>query len=347
MSHNLPDVTSICLKLRSSIININIDGNSCTLHSIHPITYRLIHISNMQYSDTIFRRISYIIYAIFIVVLIILNVFLTRRILFLNYESSRYSYYMCTQILNESEHYLVDWLDHQFNVLGFKNVCLINVGHPLSMSLRNRFRIAYVEKKNRIQEFHYCLSSCFIDEPMSGKDLLMIQDIDEYLNVRKADVIFDNYHNYEQFHFKEIRYGYVLETDNEIMNHSLRKTNLWRKPHHLLGEYEENDIKDLFKCQVYDKWPSCSEGNGKEMIRVDAIKSLGVHFHESNYNSTRRLYIDIKEIRINHYIMRTKEDAIRSAQKWNKIGSRLGQIKTNKWFRIVFDDTVTESKRLM
>jgi hypothetical protein len=55
----------------------------------------------------------------------------------------------------------------------------------------------------------------------------------------------------------------------------------------------------------------------------------------------------MKKIRLNHYMMRTKEDAMRSAEKWNKIGSRLGQIAVNSWFRIVFDDSITESKRLI
>ncbi len=121
--------------------------------------------------------------------------------------NSHYSYYVCTQIYNESEHYLIDWLDYQFNVIGFKNVCVINTGQPLSISLRKKFPIAYVEKKNRFQQFNYCLSSCFLDKPMRPDDMLMIQDIDEYLNVRKPDEIFKNRYNYDQFHFNEIRYG--------------------------------------------------------------------------------------------------------------------------------------------
>jgi hypothetical protein len=128
------------------------------------------------------------------------------RLTFIN-VNSRYSYYVCTQIFNESEHYLSDWLDHQFNVVGFKNVCLINVGPPLSASLRKQFPIAYIEKKNISQDFNYCLTSCFVDKPMRSKDLLMIQDIDEYINVRKSDEISKNYDKYDQFHFTEIRYG--------------------------------------------------------------------------------------------------------------------------------------------
>ena len=121
-----------------------------------------------------------------------------------------YSYYICTQIYNESEHYLADWLDHQFNVVGFKNVCVINTGQPLSGAIRQKFPFAYVEKKNRDQEFGYCLKSCFVDEPMRAEDMLMIHDVDEYLNVRQNDVIFRNRHKYELFHFTEVRYGSFL-----------------------------------------------------------------------------------------------------------------------------------------
>lgn len=121
--------------------------------------------------------------------------------------NKRYSYYICTQIYNEPELYLIDWLDHQFNVIGFKNVCLINVGQPLSISLRKRFPFAYIQRKHRVQQFQHCLSSCFVDNPMRPEDMLMIQDIDEYLNVKEADEIFRNYDNYTQFHFNEIRYG--------------------------------------------------------------------------------------------------------------------------------------------
>ena len=138
-----------------------------------------------------------------------------------------------------------------------------------------------------------------------------------------------------------------MDTDIEMLNRSLRTTNLWRKPHNYLGEYEEKNIKDLFNCTSYDGWPACDEGNGKEMIRVGSIKSVSVHFHTSKAEPQRRLDVDMKKIRLNHYMMRTKEDAMRSAEKWNKLGSRLGQIAVNKWFRIVFDDSITESKRLI
>lgn len=132
----------------------------------------------------------------------------TRNSLFVVKETRRnYSFYLCTQIYNESEHYIFDWLDHQFHVIGFQNVCIINVGTPLSRSLREKFSFAYVEKQNRAQEFQYCLSSCFIDKPMEKNDFLMIHDIDEYLNVRQVGVIAQNHDQYDMFHFYEIRYG--------------------------------------------------------------------------------------------------------------------------------------------
>ncbi|CAF1490395.1 unnamed protein product [Rotaria sordida] len=294
-----------------------------------------------------FRFLNHFIFVLFLVDLVLFYLLFASPRLKSISVNQHYSYYVCTQIYNESEHYLIDWLDHQFNVVGFKNVCLINVGKPLSTSLRKQFPIAYIEKPNHFQEFHYCLSSCFVDKPMHPEDLLMIQDIDEYLNVRKPDIILKNYYKYDQFHFNEIRYGYVLDTNNEMLNRSLRTTNLWRKPHRYLGEYEEKDLRDLFKCKSYGGWPSCEEGNGKEMIRVATIQSLSVHFHTSKLQPDRRYYVDMKEIRLNHYIMRTKEDAILSAKKWNKLGSRRGQMAVNRWFRMIFDDSIIESKRLI
>ena len=276
-----------------------------------------------------------------------------------------YSYYVCTQIFNESEHYLIDWLDHQFNVVGFKNVCLINTGQPLSASIRRRFPFAYVEKRNREQEFNYCLTSCFIDESMRAQDMLMIQDVDEYLNVRQADAISRHYDKYELFHFTEIRYGqftfnllpspsplfthrgFVLDREVEWANRSIRHVNLWRKPHTGLGENDGEEMKQLFKCKVYGGWPSCNEGNGKEMIRVGAIRSLSTHFHTSQGQVQRRLFLNMAQIRLNHYMMRTREDASVSASKWSKSLSRIGQIASNAWFRIVFDDSILESKKLL
>jgi len=57
--------------------------------------------------------------------------------------------------------------------------------------------------------------------------------------------------------------------------------------------------------------------------------------------------VDMKNIRLNHYMMRTKENAVRSAIKWSKLPLRLVQIALNPWFRIVFDDSILVSKRLI
>ena len=132
-----------------------------------------------------------------------------------------------------------------------------------------------------------------------------------------------------------------------MANQSIRNVNLWRKPHPQLGEYAKQDLKDLFKCKTYDGWPSCEEGNGKEMIRVGSIQSLGIHFQSSKLKEQRRLHLEMKDMRLNHYMMRTREDAEISAKKWSKSGTRVGQIATNAWFRIVFDDTILQSKKLL
>ncbi len=132
-----------------------------------------------------------------------------------------------------------------------------------------------------------------------------------------------------------------------MFRRSLRATNLRRKPYRALGEYEGKDLQDFFNCTIYGGWPACKDGNGKEMIRVGAIESLSVSYHSSKNQTNRRLNVDMKNIRLNHYMMRTKEDAIESARKWDKLVSRLGQIASNRWFRLVFDDSILDSKRLI
>jgi len=120
-------------------------------------------------------------------------------------KTINYSYYVCTQILDESEAYLIEWIEYQLNVIGFKNICLINVGESFNKTFLSRYSISIINKKEYKQEFNYCLS-CF-DQSMKSSDLLLIQDIDEFLNVRQADVIYKNYNKYDKFHFQEIRYG--------------------------------------------------------------------------------------------------------------------------------------------
>jgi hypothetical protein len=107
--------------------------------------------------------------------------------------------------MDESEAYLIEWIEYQLNVIGFKNICLINVGENFNPKILSRYSISIINKKDRKQEFNLCLS-CF-NPAMKPSDLLFIQDIDEFLNVRQADVISKNYDQYDKFHFHEIRYG--------------------------------------------------------------------------------------------------------------------------------------------
>ena len=87
------------------------------------------------------------------------------------------------------------------------------------------------------------------------------------------------------------------------------------------------------------------------MIKVGKIQHLETHFHQSSRNNNHRtedtLYIDMKHIRLHHYIMRTWENGIQKGNQWNKILSRMGVINSNAYFKMIFDDTIKESKRLL
>jgi hypothetical protein len=86
------------------------------------------------------------------------------------------------------------------------------------------------------------------------------------------------------------------------------------------------------------------------MIKVGKIKHLHVHLHESNRNDNHTkdvLLIDMKQIRLNHYNMRTREDGIKSAVRWSKKAIKMGMINSNAYFKMIFDDTVKDSKRLL
>ena len=65
------------------------------------------------------------------------------------------------------------------------------------------------------------------------------------------------------------------------------------------------------------------------------IQQLETHSQQSNRNNNHRtedtLYIDMKHIRLHHYIMGTRE-------KWNQILSRMGVINSNAYFKMIFDD---------
>ena len=121
------------------------------------------------------------------------------------HQTKNYSYYVCTQIMSEPEGYLIEWIEYQLNVVGFKNICLINVGENLNSKILSRYSIGVINKQEPEQDFKLCLK-CF-NPPMKPADLLFIQDVDEFLNVKQADVISKNYDRYDKFHFQEIRFG--------------------------------------------------------------------------------------------------------------------------------------------
>lgn len=154
-----------------------------------------------------------------------------------------------------------------------------------------------------------------------------------------------------------------------MINRSLLETNVYRKPHVDLGDDTSQRLRDLHKCQVQDGWYSCDEGQGKvaitqsmdffnrkvsgilqEMIKVGKIHRLSAHFHQSNRNDNRTIetfYADMKSIRLHHYIMRTRENGIQKGIQWKKLQSRMGVINSNSYFKLIFDHTIKDSKRLL
>ena len=79
------------------------------------------------------------------------------------------------------------------------------------------------------------------------------------------------------------------------------------------------------------------------MIKVGKIPQLETHFHQSNRNNNRTEdtpYIDMKHIRLHHYIMRTWENGIQKSNQWNKNLSRIGVINSNAYFKMIFDDII-------
>ena len=87
---------------------------------------------------------------------------------------SRYAYYVCTQVWNETDEHMIEWIEHQIFRLGFRNVCMISVEEPLNKTLVTRYHLATITKMSRAQEWKYCLE-CFTDPPMRPQDMLMIQ----------------------------------------------------------------------------------------------------------------------------------------------------------------------------
>ncbi|CAF1204186.1 unnamed protein product [Adineta ricciae] len=254
---------------------------------------------------------------------------------------THFDYYICTQVWNETDEHLIEWIEHQIFRLGFRNVCVISVEEPLDKAIVTRYRLATITKAERAQEWKYCLE-CFTDPPMKPQDLLMLQDIDEFLNVQRSDAIAAHYDAYDLFHFTDLRYGYVYETDKEMENKSLLETNVYRRANYYLGEYIHPQVTELFECNG-----SCATTNGKEMIRVGAIEELGTHYHTANNRSGgKRLYIDMKDVRLNHYCMRTRENSLIAGGKWDKNGYKQDLIRLNNFFKAVYDPSIIYAKKL-
>ncbi|UJR14155.1 hypothetical protein I4U23_001150 [Adineta vaga] len=257
-------------------------------------------------------------------------------------NKTHFDYYVCTQVWNESNEHIVEWIEHQIYRLGFRNVCMISAEEPLDEAIVKQYRIATITKAERDQEWRYCLQ-CFKDPPMKPEDLLMTQDIDEFLNVERSDAVSRLYDEYDRFHFTDLRYGYIYETDKEMENKSLLKTNVYRRPNEDLGEYMHPKFKDLFECN-----DACETTSGKEMIKVGAIEKLCTHYHDTNNRSNGKMVrIDMLHARLNHYSMRTRENSLIAGQKWNKIDYKTDLIKLNNYFKTVYDPSVIYSKRLL
>ncbi|CAF1552146.1 unnamed protein product [Didymodactylos carnosus] len=244
--------------------------------------------------------------------------------------------------------FLTEWLDHNLNVVGFKNICLINVGQPISENItknyKNKIVIINFNTTIKKQHFHLCLT-CFTT--IRPNDLLMIQDIDEFLNVRNSNYLQNNYDLYDQFHFNDLRFGYVYEKTNDLINKKLLETNVYRRPHKGLGEYDDGDVQRLFNCSVVGGWTSCGNGNGKQMIKYGLIQELTPHFHKSKNNRSKILYVDMKQIRLQHYFIRTKENGLIKGGKWNKLTLVNGVIERNNYFKLIYDNSILTSKRLI
>jgi len=83
------------------------------------------------------------------------------------------------------------------------------------------------------------------------------------------------------------------------------------------------------------------------MIKVGAIQALGTHYHDThNRTSGKRIYVDMKHARLNHYCMRTRENSLTAGAKWNK-NDRRELIKYNNYFKSVYDPTIIYSKKLL
>ncbi|CAF0906057.1 unnamed protein product [Didymodactylos carnosus] len=238
--------------------------------------------------------------------------------------------------------FLPEWIDHNLNVLGFKNICLINVGTPISINITSKYDLAYMISNHSDQNFNLC-RTCF-NKTIRNNDLLFVQDVDQYLNVQNNDYIYKNYDQYDGFYFSDLRFGYIKEKTEEF---SLLSTNVYRRPSDGLNEYDSTGLRQLFNCSVRGGWNACDHGSGKTMIKYGVIQNLGVHYHETIKKTNKFLHVDMKQIRLNHYYVRSKEDGILKGNKWRKLESMLGIIDKNKFFTMIYDDSILRSKRLI
>jgi hypothetical protein len=84
------------------------------------------------------------------------------------------------------------------------------------------------------------------------------------------------------------------------------------------------------------------------MIKVRAIEELGTHFHINNDRSNgMRVFVDMKDARLNHYCMRTRENSLSTGTKWGKVDYKMDLINHNDFFKVVYDPTVIYSKKLL
>ncbi|CAF1640147.1 unnamed protein product, partial [Didymodactylos carnosus] len=258
----------------------------------------------------------------------------------LDNKNTKYDSYMCTQVMDDNE-FLEEWLDFHLDVIGFKNICVINVGQPIWPNLTSKFNIVWMNKTARYQEFNLC-RNCF--EEIRPQDLLMVNDVDQYLNVRDSNYIYDNYDNYDGFYFADFKFGYKYEDTPDIVKHELLKTNVYRGPHPWLGEFHSKKLEELFNCSERGGWYSCGIASGKSMVKYGLATDFGVHYHKTPAQKT--LWVDFKKIRLNHYCVRTKQNGQEKAKKWNKVDDIQGIIDMNKYFTMIYDDTIIESKRM-
>jgi len=107
-----------------------------------------------------------------------------------NSNVSRYDYYICAQVWNETNEHMIEWIEHQIFRLGFRNICMISVEKPLDRTLVKRYRLATITKMIRVQEWQHCLE-CFTDPPMKPQDLLMVQVNEKPKSMQRKSPTYD------------------------------------------------------------------------------------------------------------------------------------------------------------